>query len=271
MVARSFPLPRLRRSAAVAAIAGGALALPAAADAARGSGVPANALRIERPLCTNSGSDPLQRTASFEVRLRDLSPASRSFGFAALLQERAMPGGKWTTLRGARSPAGFGRYQYARAGSTQMVRKISIADLRPGYRYRMQVRGRWNRGTGGRGTTVLSRSCAIADLRPDVGLAGGPIAWTPGTSANQVVYRVPVTASRLAALGDRPVTVELRQAGVVLTSTSYVPSAASEVLLVAGRRCAADRRLTVVVDPAGEIDERDETNNVRTVPCAPAS
>lgn len=265
--ARSRPLPIV---AGALALVGG-LAPPTAAVADGTKPLPAKTVRIARNACTTSATDAQARAATFTVTMRALRRPATTFGFSVRLQERPAVGGRWATLKGARSPAGLGVFEAARAGSTRLVRKISVQGLRPGFRYRLLVRSRWVGGGEVRGGVDTSRSCTVADVRPDVGIGTAPILWTPGTAANQVVYRVPVTALGIPALGDRAVTLEIRQGDVVLTSTTYAPALADDVLLVAGRRCAADKRLQVVLDPEGLIDERDEANNVRSVPCQAAT
>ncbi|MGX6450103.1 hypothetical protein ACVU7I_18855, partial [Patulibacter sp. S7RM1-6] len=104
--------------------------------------------------------------------------------------------------------------------------------------------------------------------RPNLAV-GTAAPWIPGATGGEVAYRVPIRTSGLAALAGRAVAVTVRQNDVVLASTSFVPAAASDVALVPGRRCVGGQPLVVTVDPAGAIDERDETDNAATVPCVP--
>lgn len=256
-------LPSLALPAAVAALA---LVGPSPAGAAS---VSSSNAYVTRGVCTTSIADAQARAASFSVGLREFTRKATSYGFRAQIQERVGKG-RWTTLKGAQSPDGLGTWQDAQSGSTKMVRKITVRGLRPGSAYRLRVGYRWIGPGGKTSASRTSRSCHVKDLRPNVGV-DKDVGWTPGTTGGQVVYRVPVTASGLDALRTADVVVEIRQGSVVLGRTTFRPTSSSDVELVPGRRCVSGQPITVVLDPDGVIDERNERDNSVTVPCRLAS
>ncbi|WP_210494078.1 hypothetical protein [Patulibacter sp. SYSU D01012] len=260
------PSSRLSAPLTAAAALAGLVLAAAPAAAATPSAAPADAAKVGRGTCTTSATDPQARAASFTVTMRALPPA-RTYGFRTTLQEKA-PGGRWTTLTGAAAPQGLGQMEDARPGAASMRRKITVRGLRPGASYRLRVRFRWAFADTTLAVGRTSRACRVVDPRPNLAV-GAAAPWIPGAVGGQVVYRVPVRTSRLAALAGRSVGVTVRQGDVVLAGTSFVPAAADDVALVPGRRCVSGQPVVVTVDPAGEIDERDETDNAVTVPCGP--
>lgn len=239
-----------------------------AAVTAGSSGVPRSAATVTRGVCTTSATDPQARAATFGVRMRDVPPAT-SYGFSVRLQER-LPGAKWTTLKGAAVPQGFGDFETAKAGAPRMTRKLNLQGLHPGSSYRVRVSYRWSTPSGTRQTERTSKACAVKDVRPDVGLSGA-VGWQPSTTGGEVAYRIGLAADGLDALKGIDIPVVVRQGTTVLASGTVRPAGPSDELVLPGRRCMQGAPLTVELDPAGVVEDRVATNDVLTVPCVPVS
>lgn len=252
-------LPSLVLPAAIAGL------LVAGAGSASAATISSSNAYVTRGVCTTSVADAQARAASFTVGLREFTRKATSYGFRAQIQERAA-GGRWTTLTGAQSPDGLGSWQDAQPGSVKMVRKITVRGLRPGSSFRLRVGFRWVTATGKQTVTRTSRACSVVDLRPNLAIQG-TVGWTPGTTGGQVVYRVPVSVSRLEALRKAEVVLEVRQGDQVLGRTSFRPTSGFDYELVPGRRCVGGQPITVTLDPEGLIDEQNEQDNSATVSC----
>ncbi|CAB4957699.1 unannotated protein [freshwater metagenome] len=267
LLALPSPSTGPRRSApALLAAASLLLLTPAVAGAAPSAKVPSGSAKVSRGVCTTSATDPQARAASFAVTVRDLPPAG-SYGFSTRLEER-MPGARWRTLRGADVPTGFGAFQTARSGAPSMTRRITVRGLHAGSSYRLRVTYRW---TGPSSTTVVrrtSRACAVKDLRPDVGLTG-EFGWQPSTTGGEVAYRIGLASDGLDALKGVDVPIVVRQGQSVLAMGTFRPSAASEVLVLAGRRCVQGAPVAVELDPDGLVEDRDAPNDALSASCEP--
>ncbi|MDO9408518.1 hypothetical protein [Patulibacter sp.] len=262
------PSTGLRRSAPALLAASLLLAAPVGASAASSSKVPSGTAKVSRGVCATSATDLQARAASFSVTVRDLPPAG-SYGFSARLEER-MPGARWKALKGQDVPSGFGAFEVARSGAPSMSRRITVRGLHPGSSYRLRVTYRW---TGSSSTTVVrrtSRACAVKDLRPDVGLTG-EFGWQPSTTGGEVAYRIGLRSDGLDALKGVDVPVVVRQGQSVLATGVVRPSAASEVVLLTGRRCVQGSPVTVELDPDGLVEDRDATDDLLSASCLPVA
>jgi hypothetical protein len=262
--------PRRSSFLALPALAAGLvlLAVPSGAAAASASPPLPGLAKVSRGVCTTSPTDPQARAAGFVVRMREL-PGASSYGFAVRLQERA-PGAGWKTLKGAAVPAGFGEFETARTGAPRMTRRLNVRGLHPGSSYRVRVQFRWSTPAGVRELTRTSRACAVRDERPNVGLTG-EFGWQPSAAGGEVAYRVGLTADGLGALEGVDVPVVVRQGQTVLASGLLRPSAAAEVVALAGRRCMQGQPVTVQLDPDGLVEDRDAADDVLTAACVPVS
>lgn len=226
--------------------------------------VVSNLSSVSRGVCTTSLTDANARAASFTVKVANQATAS-SYGFAASLQERT-PRGRWTTLTGDASPVGLGPFQPAAQGAPKMIRKINVRGLRMGSSYRLKVNFRWTLPDGTQSVTVRSESCAVKELRPNLKILN-ILGWLPGTTGNQVVYRVRVGASRLAGIAGRMLSVSVRQGTTVLGAVSVRPTAAKQYVLVPGTRCDSRQDVTYRVDGDQKVEESNLADNESTLPC----
>lgn len=245
------------------------LASPVVASAATAepsSTVPRGSAKVSRGVCTTSATDAAARAASFTVRVRDIAP-STSYGFATKLEER-LPGGRWKVLKGTAVPAGFGAFQTARTGAPSMTRRINVQGLHPGSSYRLRVTYRWTTSTGTLQTRRTSSSCAVKDVRPDVGLTG-EFGWQPSAAGGEVAYRIGIGADGLDDLKGVDVPIEVRQGTSVLATGVLRPGAAKEAVLLPGRRCVQGQPVTVELDPEGLVDDRVAADDLLTTACTP--
>ncbi len=255
---------RLAAGPSAVALAVVLTAAPAGAATATTGEAPATPpASVSRGVCASSLDDPNGRAAGFVVKLS--RGTATAYGFTAVLQEKPRDG-SWTTLTGAASPSGLGSFQPAVAGAPAMVRRINVRGLRMGSSYRLKVSFRWTSAQGKQTQVRRSTACTVKDLRPNLGVAR-VLGWRPGTSGDQVLYAAQLRVSRPALLADRTVTLSVRQDGVLLGSTVVTDPTHGETVLVPAARCARGRDITVTIDAAPTLDERNAADNALTVAC----
>lgn len=255
----------------IPAVAGLALLLvaPAAASAAgSASTLPKGTAVVSRGVCTTSATDPQARAATFTVRMKDVPPTS-SYGFSVRLEER-LPGAKWKALKGTAVPAGFGAFVTAKSGAPRLSRRFNLQGLHPGSSYRLRATYRWSSSSGSRTIRRTSRACAVKDLRPHVGLTGA-FGWQPSTTGGEVAYRIGLRADGLDALKGVDVPIVVRQGQTVLATGVLHPAAATENVLLPGKRCTLGVPVTVQIDPDGLVDDRQDTDDLLTTACVPVT
>jgi len=132
--------------------------------------------------------------------------------------------------------------------------------------YRARITFRW-RSAAGKVVRVVRRTtpaCRQPDLRPNL----VPVQVTAAqTAADRAVYSVVVRNTGRSAAGA--FTTQLTSPGVDPVSDA-VPELAARtrtVVLLQGAPCAPGTTLDLSVDPAGAVDEADETDNAITVAC----
>lgn len=241
-------------------------ALAAAAPSSSSGTVPRSAAKVSRGICTTSPTDTAARAASFTVKVRDVPPAT-AYGFSVRLEER-LPGERFRALKGAAVPAGFGAFQTARSGAPSMSRRINVQGLHPGSSYRLRVTYRWTTEGGTLTTRRTSSSCAVKDVRPDVGLSGA-FGWQPSVAGGEVAYRVGISADGLGDLKGVDVPIQVRQGTSILATGVLRPAAANETVLLPGRRCVQGQPVTVELDPEGVLDDRVAADDLLTASCTP--
>jgi hypothetical protein len=230
------------------------LGFPAAADAASVKVVDcvpaleqdARATTFEARMRAVRGSERMQVRFTLQVRADDiLVPRWRRV---------AAPGfDQWLT-----SDPGVGRYVYDK----------TVQNLAAPAGYRTIVRFRWLDADGltVKSARVTSASCRQPDLRPS--LVPTQVDVAPGADADHRRYTVTLRNNgRSDAVAPFDVT---------LSSGSEQPARAVVLGLDAGAFgtvtftapvCTADAPLTITVDAADAVDERDEEDNVVVTPC----
>jgi len=151
-------------------------------------------------------------------------------------------------------------------GRAGLVWRKSLGKLVGPGAYRARITFRW-RSAAGRIVRVVRRTtpaCRQPDLRPNL----VPVQVTADqTAGDQAVYSVVVRNTGRSATG--PFTTRLTSPGLSPISDS-VPELAAKtrtVVLQQGPPCTPGTTLDVTVDPAGAVDEADETDNAITVAC----
>lgn len=260
--------PFFRSALVLSGVVGGTLAggVPGAGAATTTRTAATPATQVSRPVCTTSLDDPQQRAATFTVRASRGATAD-GFGFTPVLEEKAA-GGSWTALTGTASPPGFGNFQPAAEGAAAMVRRINVRGLRMGSSYRLKVAFRWATPSGKQRVTRRSAACTVKELRPNVGFMRS-LAWTPGTSGDQVIYRPQLRVQRGAPFTDRKVTVSVLQGTTVLGRVTAQPLFHRALVLIPGTVCAPGTDVTYRIEVAPVIEESDAADNELTVPCNP--
>ncbi|WP_026911442.1 hypothetical protein [Patulibacter minatonensis] len=262
------PLTGPRRSRRLLPLTGLALLLAAPVGASAATTVPAGAVAVSRGVCTTSATDASARAATFTVRMKDVPPSS-SYGFSVRLEER-LPGAKWKALKGASVPTGFGDFVTAKSGAPSLSRRFNVQGLHAGSSYRLRATYRWSTGGASRAVRRTSRACVVKDLRPHVGLTGD-FGWLPSTAGGEVAYRIGLRADGLDALKGVDVPVVVRQGQTVLATGVLHPAAATENVLLPGKRCTQGVPVMVQIDPDGLVDARPDTDGQLTASCAPVT
>ena len=172
------------------------------------------------------------------------------------LQSHDKASGAWAAVAGP----GLDSWNKARAGVARYHFQKRIENLPAPGVYRTVVRYRWvaSHKTVAQATRTTSR-CAQPDPRPD--LRVGKI----GRAAGQLLVRVLNAGRGAAASFDVLLSVNGATVG-----TQTVPALAAGTTLdlrFPAPRCPSGGTLRIAVDSGGGVDETDETNNVKTVPC----
>lgn len=202
------------------------------------------------------------RHASFEGRMKTVRGAER-LQMRFTLQARSSRRQRWRRVDApgfndwATSEQGVDRYTY--------VKKVGNL-LAPGF-YRVTVRYRWLDGAGDaiRRARAVSRACRQPDLRPNLKPLG--IAIVPGTQAGAVRFTI-----RIRNAGASPAAatqLSLAVDGQALAAEVVPPLRAfdTQAVPVAGPRCRPGGTVAVTVDSTGAVEERNEADNVLSVPC----
>jgi len=244
---------RLATAALILAASGAALAR--AQDVG-----PRPPLRARLADCS-TGQSPSARYAVFSASMAAL-PASARMGIRFDLEQRT-PGGRFTRVAVPR----WGVWEKSRPGVPAFLYSKRVDSLAAPAQYRALVRFRWY---GADGTTMrrarrLTAICHQPDPRPDlrVGAITARAGADPGTEAYDIVVRNDgrgdaESFSVVLTVGDGP------QPSRVVGSLA---AGGRQVLEIAGPPCDPASGLRVAVDPAGAVDEADETNNVVARPC----
>ncbi len=165
------------------------------------------------------------------------------------------------TVWAALKVPGLGVYKRSSLGQTGFVFTQRVQELEPGL-YRATVRFRWY-AHGGRIIRSVKRTtgtCVQPDPRPDLraGLLGGAL-LADGLTAR---YALAVSNPGRSAAG--PFAVQI--AGVRAVVGALAPGAETTVTVDAPR-CAPGEMVAIVLDPAGQVDESDESDDGVQRPC----
>lgn len=249
----------MRHTIFTAVLLAAALVAPASAAAGTSAGR-ARAGAGVRLLACETGPADADRAAAFEGRVRAQRPGQR-LQMRFTLQVSTPDAPRWRTV-----PApGFGVWYSADSGVTRWTYSKRVQDLLAPASYRAKVRFRWRdaRGTVVARTAVVSPSCKQPDVRPDL-RTGAVTAQAAGASAARYAVEV-----RNAGRGPAEATALTLGFGSTLLEGAVPALAAGEArtVTVTGPRCQAGSEVELILDPASRVDERDEDDNTRMVPC----
>jgi len=231
-------------------LAAALMALALLAPGAFGVRAPSSADTQVRLLACNT----TDRSLTVDGQMRSLIKGDvTQMRFTLLSHNRAS--GAWTAVAGP----GLDSWNRAGAGVARYRFQKRIENLPAPGVYRVVVRYRWvvSRKAVAQATRTTS-FCVQPDPRPD--LRVGKI----GREAGQLLVRVLNAGRGAAASFDVLVSVD----GATVSQT--VPALVAGTTLdlrFAAPTCPSGGTLTVGVDSGGAVDETDETNNTKSVPC----
>jgi len=146
-----------------------------------------------------------------------------------------------------------------------VYRKKVVGLVGPGV-YRALVHFRWRDAEGKvvRTTARRSAGCAQPDLRPN--LVPSSVTAEP-TGTDTADYRVVVRNTGRSSAGPFSTALSTPGSGPVSELVDGLDPKERAIVLLEGPRCAPGTTIDLTVDPAGAIDEADETDNAITVAC----
>ena len=259
MATRSF-------SALTAAVAAGLLSLgaaPAAAD-------------HDKPYALPAAKGPV--SATLEACRRAAHQEGRFAIFAA--EMRTIPGAARMSMRFdlyRRKPSG-GRARRVSAPGLGVWRRSApevdifryhkqVTNLPAPATFRAVVRYRWYDRSG----HVLKRArratpaCRQPDPRPD--LVVGQVTVEPAASPDSARYLIVVRNDGRSDAGRFDALLSVDGAMEAAQSIPSLAAGSQRTVSFVGPRCRSGSLVRVVVDPADGVDEADERNDSRTVPC----
>jgi CARDB len=209
--------------------------------------------------CT-TGVAPTDRAATFTASMPALSGTKRMMVRFALLQRRGSLG---PFVPVAVPDWGWQRSDPGRPGFVFTER---IDGLMTPAGYRATVTFRWydRRGHLQRQVRRTTGTCEQPDPRPD--LAFDALAAVPKDDAT-AFYTLGIRNDGRSAAPAFGATLTI--GGTVAGPLQFAPLEAGErdQETIIGPRCAPGSTVTVTIDPAGVVDERDEGDNVVQRPC----
>jgi CARDB len=216
-----------------------AVAAPAGASAA-------TPLRASLTSCS-----ALTRTAVFSGSMPTVR-GTRTMAMRFDLQSRADADADWERV----AVPGLGVYKRSGTGQTGFVFTQRVQELDAPGMFRAVVRFRWY-ARGGATLKTASRTtgtCVQPDPRPD--LRAGVLAGTLQPDGATMRYALAVHNAGVSGAG--PFAVEI--AGVRAAVGALAPGAETTVTVDAPP-CTPGQTVSVVLDPAGQVDEADESDD----------
>lgn len=219
--------------------------------------VPAGASAAATPLRASLTScSTVTRTAVFSGSMPDVR-GTRTMAMRFDLQTRRDAGAGWEELK----VPGLGVYKRSSTGRTGFVFTQRVQGLAAPGTFRAVVRFRWY-VPGGRILRSAARTtggCTLPDPRPD--LRAGVLAGTPQADGT---VRYALAVSNSGRLDAGPFAVQI--AGVRATVAALAAGAQTTVTVDAPG-CAPGQSVAIVLDPAGQVDEADESDDSVQRPC----
>lgn len=203
-----------------------------------------------------TGLDPADRYAAFTGAMPRDDAEVMAMRFDLL---QRWPGGEWERV----ALPGWGEWiRTAKKGVPGFIYTKRIEQLAAPATYRAAVSFRWIGADGAviRTTRRVSRACRQPDWRPDLHPQAAELTGDPREVRVVVRNRGRGDAGAFA--------VHVTRGDLVKGQTVTGLAAGEEIALtVRVGRCSEGEPLTVAVDPAGDVDEADEDDNVLTLDC----
>jgi hypothetical protein len=230
------------------------LALPASAPAASKASV--------RLLACTAALQAPERAATFEARMRTSADSVRMRVRFTLQSHQ--PGGPW----GRVAAEGLDTWLTSRARVRRYSYAKTVRNLAAPATYRTVVRFQWLDAEGSvlRRARHVSAVCPQPDLRPDL----TPERVTVAAAADPAMARYTVRMRNTGRTVAGPFAVAFTPGADPPQTTTVAGLGIGERQSVTfvGRACTAGESLTVALDTAAQVDEREEADNVLVVPCA---
>jgi CARDB len=227
------------------------LAFPAAADAAS----------VKVVDCVPA-LDPVDRTATFEARMRPARESERmQVRFTLQVREDGLHAWRRVGAEGfdtwLTSAPAVRRYSYAK----------TVINLSAPATYRTVVRFRWLHADGAvvKSARITSASCRQPDMRPD--LEARRVDVLPGPDADSRRYAVTVRNDGRTDADPFGATLEAGDAELGTQAVLGLAAGTQRIVAFTGPPCTAGAPLTVTLDPDDAVEERDEDDNVLVAPC----
>ncbi len=199
-----------------------------------------------------------ERSASFEARMRPARGSLRmQVRFTLQVDEDLL--GDWRRV----AAPGLDQWLTSDPGVTRYSYTKTVQNLSAPAAYRMVVRFRWLDADGEvlERSRETSRPCRQPDMRPDLRVVQ--------VDAGDGGYVVTLRNSGRTDAGAFAVTLATGDAPLGPLTVPGLAAGGRTVLTFAGPACAPGAVLTVTVDGALAVDERDEDDNVLAAACPP--
>jgi hypothetical protein len=160
----------------------------------------------------------------------------------------------------------FGTWQKSLAGKPGFIYEKRVDQLQAPASYRAEIRYRWYdaRGKLQRQARRTTPACSEPDPRPD--LAVGKVeAVAAGTGL--LSYVITVRNDGRSNVGSFELVLSVDGAAQPPATVAGLPAGGRTKVTVVAPTCAPGSQIQVALDPAGAIDESNETNDVVSRPC----
>ena len=201
---------------------------------------------------------PRDRAAEFEARMGEVVGAERlKMRFTLQAQK---PGRR--SYHRVAAP-GFSDWTTADPGTSRYVFTRRVEGLVGPARYRAMVRFRWLDADGRtiRSTRRYSRACRQPDHRPNLKIKAL-------SREGKRRYVALVANNGRTATGVFELEVAIGDTQLEPVSVDSLEPHTQRLVTVRGPRCITGNVLTATADPLDLVDERSETDNVFSAPCA---
>jgi hypothetical protein len=206
--------------------------------------------------------DPLERTATFEARMR-AARGSERMQVRFSLQVREDPLRGWRRI----SAEGFDTWLTSLPDVRRYSYEKTLVNLASPAAYRTIVRFRWLDADGEivKSARITSAACRQPDMRPDLEVRR--IDVLPGRDADTRRYAVVVRNAGRSAADAFAVTLRAGEEELGTTGVPGLPALTSRIVTFTGPACALGAPLLVTLDADETVDERDESDNAFAATC----